>query len=132
MFAAEKYPIKKGINILSLGCICIKLECSCIHGLYIYPHEHRHSRSHQLFPMICSLPLSMYTSSPSPPFPIYSSNLALRLFFPHSNQGKLKNVSNNSGKFGVPNPVTGSHPLALSNPAVPHPWLPPFVTSLRA
>ena len=35
-------------------------------------------------------------------------------------------------KFGVPTPVTGSHPLVALNPGVPHPGLFPVVISLNA
>lgn len=43
----------------------------------------------------------------------------------------LKNFASNLGKFGVPNPVTGSQPVVAVNPGVPHPWLPPLVISFR-
>ena len=34
--------------------------------------------------------------------------------------------------FGVPNPVTASHPVTAVNPAVPQPWLPPVTMSVKA
>ena len=34
-------------------------------------------------------------------------------------------------KFGVPTPVTGSHPFVALNPGVPHPGLLPTVMSLK-
>jgi hypothetical protein len=49
----------------------------------------------------------------------------------HHHQGNPKKIFNIFGKFGVPNPVTGSHPLTASKPGVPHPWLPPCVISLN-
>jgi len=41
-------------------------------------------------------------------------------------------TSNSLGKFGVPKPVTGSHPLTAANPDVPQPGLLPAVMSLKA
>lgn len=35
------------------------------------------------------------------------------------------------GKFGVPNPVTGSHPFTAVKPLVPHPGLVPFTISFK-
>ena len=35
-------------------------------------------------------------------------------------------------KFGVPKPVTGSHPRAAGKPSVPHPGFVPFLISLNA
>ena len=41
--------------------------------------------------------------------------------FPSAISHKPKNVANNFGKFGVPSPVTGSHPVVAVKPGVPHP-----------
>ena len=45
--------------------------------------------------------------------------------------GRLRNNSTIFGKFGVPNPVNGSHPSTAWNPSVLHPGLLPFLMSLR-
>lgn len=37
----------------------------------------------------------------------------------------------NSGKIGVPNPVTGSQPLVALNPSTPHPAALPLVMSVN-
>lgn len=36
-------------------------------------------------------------------------------------QGSSSQRASNLGKFGVPRPVTGSHPGTAENPGVPHP-----------
>jgi len=46
--------------------------------------------------------------------------------------GKAIKASKSFGKFGVPNPVTGSHPTTASKPLVPQPGLEPIVMSLKA
>lgn len=46
--------------------------------------------------------------------------------------GNNNHCANNFGKFGVPRPVTGSHPFTALNPFVPHPGFVPFVMSLNA
>jgi len=38
-----------------------------------------------------------------------------------SHQGSAKKTANIFGKFGVPNPVTGSQPVTAVKPGVPHP-----------
>jgi len=46
-------------------------------------------------------------------------------------QGKAKNRGRSLERLGVPTPVTGSHPVVAVKPAVPQPWFPPVVMSLK-
>ena len=46
--------------------------------------------------------------------------------------GSANHLLINACVFGVPKPVTGSHPGTAVNPGVPQPWFPPDVISLNA
>lgn len=50
-------------------------------------------------------------------------------------QSPVYGISTNNSRslsvFGVPNPVTGSHPGTAWKPGVPQPWFPPDVMSLK-
>lgn len=46
--------------------------------------------------------------------------------------GNNNQAGNNFKKFGVPTPVTGSHPGEAVKPGVPHPLFPPIVISLKS
>lgn len=46
--------------------------------------------------------------------------------------GNKSHLETSSGKFGVPSPVTGSHPGTAVKPSVLHPGFEPEVISLKA